>query len=172
MFSPIQAYKLFFTRFFSITGRSSRSEYWWLIILELILFILAGALIEIIWPDPREHFASFASDDEYNQAVFIHAILNQVFLLIISLFFLTLNIRRLHDIGLSGWWLFITAVPMLGGLLFLIAMLLPSQHKTNKFGQDPTVNKQQHYQYYMSKLDRAQGALGAFSDPQNPMFHP
>lgn len=160
MLSPIKAHKLFFVRFFSLTGRSCRSEFWWLLILELILFLLAAALIEAIWPDPNQNQALYATQEAFTHAKFIHALLNQVFLLLISLLFLSLNIRRLHDIGLSGWWMFAYVLPLIGGVLFVIAMLLPSQHKVNKYGADPTADIQAHYQYYVMRQDKLNGPFG------------
>jgi uncharacterized membrane protein YhaH (DUF805 family) len=54
---------------------------------------------------------------------------------------LSLSVRRLHDLGLSGWWLLIWCVPLLGqalgGLLSLIIMFIPSPGGENQYGYDP-----------------------------------
>lgn len=151
MLSPIQAYILFFKRLLSFQGRSSRAELWWVMIFELILFLIAGQLIEYFLPDPRTHQFMYSTDEAFTEALKLHAIVNQVVLLLISLFFLSLYVRRLHDIGLSGWWMFMVAIPFIGAGVFFVAMLFPSQHKTNKYGEDPTLNPLKHFEFYSHK---------------------
>jgi uncharacterized membrane protein YhaH (DUF805 family) len=48
---------------------------------------------------------------------------------------LSQQIRRLHDIGVSGWWVLIGLfVPYIGAFILLIMSLLPSQPHPNKYG--------------------------------------
>ena len=47
------------------------------------------------------------------------------------------GIRRLHDIGKSGWWLFINLIPLIGGIILLIWMVGDSQEGTNQYGPSP-----------------------------------
>jgi uncharacterized membrane protein YhaH (DUF805 family) len=49
---------------------------------------------------------------------------------------LTVLIRRLHDIGWSGWLVLLQFVP-LGGLILFICTLLPSERGVNKHGPYP-----------------------------------
>ena len=50
---------------------------------------------------------------------------------------LSLRTRRLHDIGMSGWWQLLLLVPYLGGLALFICMLLPGTEGENRFGEQP-----------------------------------
>lgn len=50
---------------------------------------------------------------------------------------LCLIIRRLHDVGMSGWFLLINIIPVIGGIILLIFTLLPSQKHENKYGVGP-----------------------------------
>jgi uncharacterized membrane protein YhaH (DUF805 family) len=50
---------------------------------------------------------------------------------------LALVIRRLHDIGKSGWWFFIGAIPLIGGFWLLLLMLTDSQPGDNQYGPNP-----------------------------------
>ncbi|MGY4397111.1 uncharacterized membrane protein YhaH (DUF805 family) [Sphingomonas sp. UYAg733] len=54
---------------------------------------------------------------------------------------LSLSVRRLHDLGISGWWLLIWFAPLigqiLGGLLSLIIIFIPSPGGENQYGYDP-----------------------------------
>ncbi len=49
----------------------------------------------------------------------------------------TVTIRRLHDSGRSGFWYLIMLAPLIGGIWFLILMLLPSQRDDNIYGPTP-----------------------------------
>ena len=46
-------------------------------------------------------------------------------------------VRRLHDIGLSGWWVWINLVPMVGPLVLLALMARKGQTGDNAYGPDP-----------------------------------
>ena len=50
---------------------------------------------------------------------------------------ITVAVRRLHDIGLSGWLYLLVFVPLLGGLFLFICSLIPSSDKPNKHGPSP-----------------------------------
>lgn len=52
---------------------------------------------------------------------------------------LALVVRRLHDTGRNGFWIFIGLVPFIGALCLLIFELLPSQEGENKFGPMPNL---------------------------------
>jgi uncharacterized membrane protein YhaH (DUF805 family) len=39
---------------------------------------------------------------------------------------ISISVRRLHDIGKSGWWYFILFIPIVGLIVFLCFMLLNS----------------------------------------------
>jgi uncharacterized membrane protein YhaH (DUF805 family) len=46
-------------------------------------------------------------------------------------------IRRLHDTGRSGWWLFICLVPFVGPIILLVFYVLDSQPGANEYGPNP-----------------------------------
>lgn len=50
---------------------------------------------------------------------------------------LAVAVRRLHDVGKSGWWIFINLVPLIGSIWFLILMLQDSQPGENQYGPNP-----------------------------------
>lgn len=47
---------------------------------------------------------------------------------------LAISIRRLHDINKSGWWLFISLVPLVGSILLLVYYCKPSVTENNNYG--------------------------------------
>ncbi len=47
------------------------------------------------------------------------------------------NIRRLHDIGKSGWWLLLVFIPFVNLLFVLALFLIKGTDGPNQFGPDP-----------------------------------
>ena len=50
---------------------------------------------------------------------------------------LALTVRRLHDTGRSGWWIFVQMIPAVGGIVFLVFVCLDSQIGSNEYGPNP-----------------------------------
>ncbi|MEO1046035.1 MAG: DUF805 domain-containing protein [Pseudomonadota bacterium] len=57
---------------------------------------------------------------------------------------LAVTVRRLHDVGFSGWYLLLyyglTMLPFVGGIvaiIFLVVMFMPGQKGDNRYGGDP-----------------------------------
>jgi uncharacterized membrane protein YhaH (DUF805 family) len=55
---------------------------------------------------------------------------------------LAVYIRRLHDIGKSGWWYFIILIPLVGAIWMLVLLLTDSQPGENKYGPNPKMSAQ------------------------------
>jgi len=49
-------------------------------------------------------------------------------------------IQRLHDLGLSGWWVLLHFVPIIGGILPILLIILPGSSKRNIYGPPPPPN--------------------------------
>ncbi|WP_297070652.1 DUF805 domain-containing protein [uncultured Duncaniella sp.] len=103
-------------------GRASRSEYWWF---ALFCFIV-GAVISALF---------FWSET-------IETIVSGIFSLALLLPSLGLAVRRLHDTGRSGWWIFINLIPFLGTLVYLYFVVQPSQPVPNQWGGVPNLVQQ------------------------------
>lgn len=50
---------------------------------------------------------------------------------------LAVIVRRLHDIGKSGGWFFISFVPFVGGIILLVFECMDSQPGENAYGPNP-----------------------------------
>ena len=48
-----------------------------------------------------------------------------------------ITVRRIHDIGLTGWLYLLILVPSVGGLIIFVFSLIPSQKHENKWGPVP-----------------------------------
>jgi uncharacterized membrane protein YhaH (DUF805 family) len=50
---------------------------------------------------------------------------------------LAVGVRRLHDVGKSGWMLLVALIPLIGAIWLLILFCKDSQPKENKWGVNP-----------------------------------
>lgn len=57
-----------------------------------------------------------------------------VLLLFIIIFILPLHVRRLHDVGRSGWFVFLLAIPFVNIFVGLYLLLFPGNHNKNSYG--------------------------------------
>jgi uncharacterized membrane protein YhaH (DUF805 family) len=49
-------------------------------------------------------------------------------------------VRRLHDVGKSGWWYFIVLIPIIGAIWLLILFFTEGEKGKNQYGADPKGN--------------------------------
>lgn len=50
---------------------------------------------------------------------------------------LAVTVRRLHDVGKSGWFFFIILIPLVGVIWLLVLFFTDSQYGPNKYGPNP-----------------------------------
>lgn len=106
------AVKLFFSNYANFKGRSTRSEYWWWSLALFITFMVLTVLMSL---------------SVYSKLLYLFWGIMMLLALAIAIPNLALSIRRLHDVGKSGWWLLINLVPFGGGIVFLVFTLQPSE---------------------------------------------
>ena len=47
---------------------------------------------------------------------------------------LAVSVRRLHDIGKGGGWIFINLIPLIGSIWFLVLLIKEGEKVANRFG--------------------------------------
>jgi uncharacterized membrane protein YhaH (DUF805 family) len=50
---------------------------------------------------------------------------------------IAVGVRRLHDTDRSGWWLLISLIPLIGGIVLLVFFVLDGTPGENRFGPNP-----------------------------------
>lgn len=50
--------------------------------------------------------------------------------------FITVTVRRLHDVGRSGWWWWLHFIPLIGTIVLIIFLVGESQGP-NQYGPGP-----------------------------------
>lgn len=104
------------------SGRARRKEYWMFVLFNL-LFLIAAAIIDSI-------IGTTLGGLPYGLFYFLYAMA----VLIPSL---AVTVRRLHDVGKSGWFYFIVLIPIVGGIWLLILLCTEGETGVNDYGPNP-----------------------------------
>ena len=102
-------------------GRASRSEYWW--------FVLFGALVGFV----TGTIDGFLFGWEYSDPTWISTLVSLALLLPNF----CVSVRRLHDLGKSGWWNLLVFT-IIGIIPLLIFMVMEGEEHPNQYGDVPT----------------------------------
>ena len=115
----IQAYKNFLKGYADFTGRSTRSDFWWVWLMNSILFLP----LYIFW------FQMALKDAGGTDPILGVAIISVYMILAIVLFTpsLAVKVRRLRDAGFHWAFIFLHFVPMVGRLALLVLLAMPSK---------------------------------------------
>ena len=125
----LNAYKNFWKGYLNFSGRSTRPEFWWVWLLNMVIFL----------PAYYSLFTGVESDKAIRNIV--------VFSMCIILFMvefvplLALIVRRLRDVGIHWAYIFIVFVP-LGALTLLIMLAMPSQRFREKVIENSEKNEE------------------------------
>jgi uncharacterized membrane protein YhaH (DUF805 family) len=101
--------------FADFNGRATREEFWYYFLFNVVISTglgLIGGLIGFDW-----------LSSIYSLAVFVPT--------------LALAVRRLHDIGKSGWWYCVVFIPLAGFIWLIILWAKEGMHGPNAYGVDP-----------------------------------
>ena len=104
-------------KYMLFTGRSRRREFWMFVLANIVVAIVVGILNGILFRS-------------VNVLPFIYS-------LAILLPGLGLGIRRMHDVGKSGFWLLINLIPLVGTIIYLVFCATPGDAGANAYGPDP-----------------------------------
>lgn len=113
----VDAVKLFFSNYVNFRGRSTRSEYWWVMVASIFISIIIAIINGII---------AVATDEP--SVLFTTIVCLALLLPIISL-----CIRRLHDVGKSGWFILLALLPIVD--LYLIYLYCQPSDGPNQWGE-------------------------------------
>lgn len=117
-----QAVSRFFRKYATFRGRASRAEYWWMVLVNLVVY---GALGAVALLAGAATGATTSTGVIMGPGVAAGLVPLGVWFLGTIVPGLALRVRRLHDAGFSGWTILLGAIPYLGELLMLIFTLLP-----------------------------------------------
>ena len=99
----------------NFNGRASRQEYWMFFLFNMIFAIVIIGIDIILGL----------------------GFLNVIYSLVVMIPGMAVNIRRLHDIGKSGWMVLIVLIPCIGAFWLLYLMVQDSSPLDNEYGPSP-----------------------------------
>ncbi len=121
------AVRRYFSNYFNFQDRARRAEYWWPMLMQFIAYmgmvVVSGILAML--------------GDVGMLLVWLPITLYWLFGLACFIPSLSVAVRRLHDKDMSGWWLLIGLVPLIGGLFLLFQFVTEGTPGPNKYGPNP-----------------------------------
>ncbi len=106
----LYCYRIFWVDALFFSGRTRRFDFWVPVIINALISILLGLLGQL----------GGTINMAFGVVSFIPGIANEV--------------RRLHDIGKSAWWLLLYFVPVIGWIVLLVFFLTDSKGD-NQYGE-------------------------------------
>lgn len=120
----IQSFSFVLKNYLQYKGRDNQARFWTFWTLKvLVLFGLVMVFTALPW-------ASWLGYSWLSVLKFVPL----AYAIAISIPTIAAMSRRLHDANLSGWWLLLLAIPLLGYLIVLCLAMLPTSSKAERFG--------------------------------------
>lgn len=104
-----EAISLFYRNWKDFNGCATRAEYWY----PALYMFVVGCI-----------FSCFGDTG---------GMLAGLFSLINIVPGIAVSIRRMHDIGKSGWWVLITLIPIIGSIWFIVLAATPTKEVGNPY---------------------------------------
>ena len=145
-----QAIQTAFKNYVNFSGRSRRSEYWYFVILVntitciltgfLLFFALGGGgreYVEYYYDSYGNRYPSYYYYRTNEEGILAFIIILSVYISFIMIPLFAATVRRLHDIGKRGEYIFVGLVPFFGGITLLVLLCKDSEKGNNEFGPSP-----------------------------------
>ena len=119
--------KVVFENYGNFKGRARRSEYWYYRLASTIIFLLFVVLGVVV----------YAATDNGPLALGLGYGLLMLYALGTMVPSLAVSVRRMHDIGKSGWTIFVAMIPLVGPIWILVLLFTEGDSGENYYGTDP-----------------------------------
>jgi len=106
----------------NFNGRARRAEYWYFFLFNVI-FALAAMILDNV--------AGLANGTTGYGPIYV------LYSLFAFLPGLANSVRRMHDIGKSGWMILVGLIPLIGAIWLLILFATEGNKGENEYGPDP-----------------------------------
>jgi uncharacterized membrane protein YhaH (DUF805 family) len=128
----MQYYILAIKKAFDFRSRSSRPEFWYFVLFNFIFAIVAMLIDKVLGTTFKVDLGLGVGEQDlgygyiyliYGLAMFIPG--------------LAAGVRRLHDVGKSGWMYLVILIPLIGFIWLIVLWARESQPGENKWGPNP-----------------------------------
>ena len=117
-----EAIRLFFVRYTDFSTRSRRSEYWYATLFNYVLGYAVGLLVPS---------------------------LGWILVLATMIPSIAICVRRLHDVGKSGWFYLLNLIPFVGSIILLVWFCQDSG-PDNRWGPNPKAPRRRYHDDFRS----------------------
>ncbi len=94
-------------------GRAIRSQFWYFVLFSFIISFVLGIV---------------------DGMLFGRQILSMIFNLAVLIPSIAIAVRRLHDLGKTGWWYLLIFVPLIGIIVLIVWFCIKGQTTKNQYG--------------------------------------
>ncbi len=123
--TPVDWAKRPLQKYADFSGRAPRPEYWWFILAQVVVLLVAMLLDSVL--------GTGFGESGYGFIYMITALALLVPALAVA-------VRRLHDTDRSGWWLLIGLIPLVGAIILLVYFASEGNAGDNRFGAPPATS--------------------------------
>lgn len=109
-------------KYAEFSGRARRKEYWMFALFNIIFLVVAIILDNVL--------GTAIEGVGYGLFYILYA-------LAVLIPGLAVAVRRLHDVGKSGWMMLIALIPLIGAIWLLVLMVIDSNPGENEYGPNP-----------------------------------
>ena len=114
----------------TFTGRARRKEYWMFFLFNMIFLIIAAVIDHLLGTCFKINIGDYPQALPYGYVYMAYA-------LAVFIPGLAVAVRRLHDVGKSGWFMLIALIPIIGGIWLLVLVCTAGTVGPNDYGPDP-----------------------------------
>jgi uncharacterized membrane protein YhaH (DUF805 family) len=112
-----------FQKYADFEGRSTTAEYWYFYLYNTLAMIAVAIVDAILF--------------NLNNSQSVRLVFSLIYVLATIIPNYSITVRRLHDTNHSGWWMFITMIPIIGSIWYFIALISEGTAGSNDYGPDP-----------------------------------
>ena len=127
--SLMEAVKTCFKKYAVFSGRARRSEYWKFSLFNMLVSVVILVIGAVLSDTPEKTGTGFVA---------IYG-LSGLYMLVALLPGIAVLVRRLHDVGKSGGYIFFALIPAVGAIMLLIWMVQDSDPGDNQYGPNPKI---------------------------------
>lgn len=121
--------KVVFENYVNFSGRARRSEYWYFVLMSILISIGIGIIEGFLGLN------SYESNDFGFQVQ--GGILSNIYMLAVFLPGLGVTVRRLQDTNKSGWLVLLALIPLVGAIILIVFLAMEGDNGKNEYGPDP-----------------------------------
>ena len=102
-------------------GRAGRGEFWQFALVNFVISIVFQILVTVAGQGSTLALVFSGILGLYSLAILVPG--------------LAVSVRRMHDIGKGGGWIFISAVPIIGAIWYIVLCVKEGEPTANRFGE-------------------------------------